>query len=583
MKQGCPVSGLLFILVIELFSIKIRVNPAIEGIIIRNETFKQSSYADDLENFLRNIDSIKLTLRELELFGRVSGLHCNIGKCEAMALGDSPIEHIQYAGEEIKWVDEMTITGITFTKNDNDNRELNFEKAIEKLRTQLNIWKQRDLSLVGKIQIIKTFGISQIQYIMNMVTPTTEMLKTIKKLLNNFLWGSNVNKIKHTTMIAEYDKGGLKMPDVESILYAQRLMWARRYFSTEHRPWKVFFEWQFEKIGGLSVFQNTSIAIKEITKMPLMSFYESIIIAWAKCYDIPMDLENFKKQVLYFNKNIVAPSGRTLFYPDLYEKQLISINDVILDRRLITPAEMKIAKNLTGIEFLHYTSVYTCLKRIPNLAHLLQNAPLNCIIHSTKSQMFGENSKSLYRKLCEKITEIPSSENKLSEMLAFDPDKFKNIYRLPFLVTIETKLRAFQFKISHLIFYTNEMLFERKMVDSPLCTFCQAHTETLIHLFVSCSYVKPLWLSMENMLDYSFSEAEKLLGCFSTMKNKKFDVLLKYYVHICRINNQKPSPKVLKRRILYSQFIESEIAKKRNKMDNHDLKWSSFLQNFSSQ
>ena len=183
MKQGCPVSGLLFILVIELFSIKIRVNPAIEGIIIRNETFKQSSYADDLENFLRNIDSIKLTLRELELFGRVSGLHCNIGKCEAMALGDSPIEHIQYAGEEIKWVDEMTITGITFTKNDNDNRELNFEKAIEKLRTQLNIWKQRDLSLVGKIQIIKTFGISQIQYIMNMVTPTTEMLKTIKNYL----------------------------------------------------------------------------------------------------------------------------------------------------------------------------------------------------------------------------------------------------------------------------------------------------------------------------------------------------------------------------------------------------------------
>ena len=84
-----------------------------------------------------------------------------------------------------------------------------------------------------------------LQYLGSLVTPTTEMLKTIKKLLNNFLWGSNVNKIKHTTMMAEYDKGGLKMPDVESILYAQRLMWARRYFSTEHRPWKVFFEWQF--------------------------------------------------------------------------------------------------------------------------------------------------------------------------------------------------------------------------------------------------------------------------------------------------------------------------------------------------
>ena len=149
-KQGCPVSGLLFILVIELFSIKIRVNPEIEGIVVRNETFKQSTYADDVENFLKNISSIKKTLKELELFGRASGLYCNIGKCEAMALGDSPIEPIHYAGEKIKWVDEMTITGITFTKNEYENCEKNFEKAIEKLKTQLNIWKQRDLSLPNR-------------------------------------------------------------------------------------------------------------------------------------------------------------------------------------------------------------------------------------------------------------------------------------------------------------------------------------------------------------------------------------------------------------------------------------------------
>ena len=115
-KQGCPASGLLFILVIELFSIKIRASTEIEGIVVRNETFKQSSYADDLENFLGNIKSIKLTLNELEKFGQVSGLKCNISKCEAMALGTSKMEPIQYAGQKIKWVDKMTVTGIIFTK-----------------------------------------------------------------------------------------------------------------------------------------------------------------------------------------------------------------------------------------------------------------------------------------------------------------------------------------------------------------------------------------------------------------------------------------------------------------------------------
>ena len=292
--------------------------------------------------------------------------------------------------------------------------------------------------------------------------------------------------------------------------------------------------------------------------------------------------------MLYFNSHITTPSGRSLFYPDLLEKGLASIGDVMEDKQLITPAQMRISKHLNGIELLHYTSVYSCLKRIPNLANLLQNAPLNCIIHSAETQLFGENSKSLYRKLCEKIYEKPSSEDKLLEMFAFDPDKFKNIYRLPFLVTIETKMRAFQFKISHLIFYTNEMLFDRNMVDSPLCSFCKEHTETLLHLFVNCDHVKPLWLSIENMLDHKFGDSEKLFGCYSTMKDKTFDVLshiailLKYYIHTCRINKQLPSPKVLKRRILYSQFLESEIAKKRNKMVNHELKWNLFLENFSA-
>ena len=155
---------------------------------------------------------------------------------------------------------------------------------------------------------------------MNMVTPQESILKTIKKLLNNFLWGSNINRIKHTTMIADYDNGGLKMPDINAILYAQRIMWMRRYFNTEYKPWKIFFEWQIEKIGGLTIFKNSSIEINDIANKGLMSFYESIITAWALYYYKPLDEGNFKKQALYFNKNITTPAGKSLFHPSLVEK-----------------------------------------------------------------------------------------------------------------------------------------------------------------------------------------------------------------------------------------------------------------------
>ena len=131
------------------------------------------------------------------------------------------------------------------------------------------------------------------------------------------------------------------------------------------------------------------------------------------------------------------------------------------------------------------------------------------------------------------------------------------------------------------------MLFDRKMIESPNCSFCEDHPETIYHLFIACRHVRPLWSNLEQMLEVSLNDQEKLLGCFSSMTNKKFDVishvtiLVKYYIHICRINKNTPCPKVLKRRIIYSQFIKSEIAKKKNKEELHDRKWNPFLECFS--
>ena len=85
---------------------------------------------------------------------------------------------------------------------------------------------------------------------MNMATPSQQMINTTTKILNNFLWGSNINKVKHSACISEYNTGGLKMPDVTSIFYTQRIMWLKRFFNSPNSQWKVFFEWQMEKIGG---------------------------------------------------------------------------------------------------------------------------------------------------------------------------------------------------------------------------------------------------------------------------------------------------------------------------------------------
>ena len=76
---------------------------------------------------------------------------------------------------------------------------------------------------------------------------------------------------------------------------------------------------------------------------------------------------------------------------------------------------------------------------------------------------------------------------------------WKKLYSLAFETTLDTKLREFQHKILNLIIFTNEKLHRFKMVDSPLCAFCNAEEESLEHLMYFCN----LFLERTVILDSS--------------------------------------------------------------------------------
>ena len=63
---------------------------------------------------------------------------------------------------------------------------------------------------------------------------------------------------------------------------------------------------------------------------------------------------------------------------------------------------------------------------------------------------------------------------------------WKSIYLLSRIVTVNEKLRVFQYKILINILFVNKMLFKLKKVESPLCSFCKAEDETYAHLFYRC-------------------------------------------------------------------------------------------------
>ena len=70
-----------------------------------------------------------------------------------------------------------------------DELDLNWVKRIESVRKILTRWwSRRDLSLIGKIHIVKLFGISQFNFLLQSISLPDDVLKQINKLFFSFFW-----------------------------------------------------------------------------------------------------------------------------------------------------------------------------------------------------------------------------------------------------------------------------------------------------------------------------------------------------------------------------------------------------------
>ena len=86
-RQGCPISALLFLLVAEIIAIDIRKDQEINGINIRGTEFKISLMADDTTLSLINLKSLEKAIPRFKAFQYYSGLKLNLNKTELIPIG----------------------------------------------------------------------------------------------------------------------------------------------------------------------------------------------------------------------------------------------------------------------------------------------------------------------------------------------------------------------------------------------------------------------------------------------------------------------------------------------------------------
>ena len=193
-RQGDPLSPYLFILCIEILAHSIRNESAIHGITFDNVQVKQILYADDMTLFVKDIESINILDKLFASFAGISGLKINRDKTFILLLGPSVEEIISFPFGKV--VQIIKILGIYFSLDIDSQERINYKEILSKIKKLLLWWKQRDLTLMGKIQLIKTFVLSKLIYVSSLTPVPPWVFQEIEKLTLEFFWNGKKNKIK---------------------------------------------------------------------------------------------------------------------------------------------------------------------------------------------------------------------------------------------------------------------------------------------------------------------------------------------------------------------------------------------------
>ena len=240
-RQGCPISSLLFILTAEILAHKLRLNANITGINIgqfcdnnSNRVVKLRQYADDMILLGTNEISMKHSFKEISKFTAVAGPKLNMDKTEILVTGE--YQNVATFCDK-KVAKSVNCLGIEVGHDLELCEKINWANKIEKIERLLIQWKKRHLTIFRKIIVIKTLALSQIIYSATNTHIPDYVIPRLNTIVYNFLW-ENKERIKRKTLIGKFEDGGVEMIDINSYFMAIKVTWIKRLMNSESN-WSV--------------------------------------------------------------------------------------------------------------------------------------------------------------------------------------------------------------------------------------------------------------------------------------------------------------------------------------------------------
>ena len=503
-RQGCPVSPILFILTSELFAASVRNDPSIKGIAIPDalRAIKIRLFADDTTLFLRDLIDYREILAKIKQFSIFSGLLLNKSKSYAMCFNND-IRNGSFR-DGIKFVSKIKILGVHFSK-ECEARDLqeNFSDKIKSLEKICAVWSRRGLSILGKITILKAFGISLFVNLIQSIGIKPETVKIINSIMFRFIWHKprsklkTIERIQRKILCNNYEQGGLRMINLEHFARSFTLGWVADLMDPSYEDWKFLALDALGKVGGRAAFRS-SVSKKNFKGLKNIKnkFWHDTLCFWLDSEKITQEDDSnlYLDSPLFNNKQLLYKKS-PLFFSECIARNIIFIKDMFDKDSIISYDTFK-SMVKTPNSLLIYNCIFNSLNK--NLQKI--DTTKVYITEEDQEQMDSGNTKlrrkCFYNSLNQPVE--PPSENYWSNKLQnyFD----KAYWVIAFKSTVESRLRVLHYKILMKIFPTATILCKMKIKPTELCLEC-GEPETIEHFFFECFKLKNIWKEVKKLIN----------------------------------------------------------------------------------
>ncbi|KAF1328765.1 putative Pollike protein, partial [Globisporangium splendens] len=240
-KQGDPLSALLFLLTIEPLGNLLRSHEEFGVCLTEDHTSTSVFFADDTTLLGGSIASVQAQLELVEEYCNGSGAKLNLGKSNLMALNRNEIcpqlpgVHVLGRAESLKFL------GIPFSQSPVNDDIVNFLE--QRFYDGFKMWYRRARTLRGRLLVAQTMVLSRLWHYTQHVSIPSSVVKRWQSMLNRFVLSrkhdrdaSHVQLIPKEFLYLPRSDGGLQIPSIEAQLKRQRLQHLLQFMRAVSKP-----------------------------------------------------------------------------------------------------------------------------------------------------------------------------------------------------------------------------------------------------------------------------------------------------------------------------------------------------------